>query len=88
MVDSWWHNLGPDLRALWESGDHEAFEGYIEEGLRQDPALATIWGWRAKPYGIDAPFEPLTEVARYGLTPVVNRITTPLLISYPDGERF
>ncbi|MFF4692811.1 hypothetical protein [Streptomyces sp. NPDC001307] len=72
MVDCWWHNLGPDLRALWESGDLEAFEGYIEQGLRQDPALAAMWGWRAKPSGIDAPFDLLTEVAQYDLTPVVN----------------
>ncbi|QTD98514.1 alpha/beta hydrolase family protein [Streptomyces cyanogenus] len=88
VADSWWHNLGPDLRALWESGDRAAFDGFITEGLRQDPALAAQWRWRAKPYGIDSPFDLLTEVSRYDVTPVADRITTPLLITDPDGEHF
>ncbi|KOG75379.1 MULTISPECIES: alpha/beta hydrolase family protein [Streptomyces] len=88
VADSWWRNLGPDLRALWESGDREAFDGYVGEGLKQDPALAATWRWRAKPYGIESPFALLTEVSRYDVTPVAGRITTPLLITDPDGEQF
>jgi hypothetical protein len=88
VADSWWHNLGPELRALWESGDRAAFDGFIGEGLRQDPALAALWHWRARPYGIDSPFDLLTEVSRYDVTPVARRITTPLLITDPDGEHF
>ncbi|MFJ4947919.1 alpha/beta hydrolase family protein [Streptomyces sp. NPDC088760] len=88
VADSWWHNLGPELRGLWESGDREAFDGFLQEGLGQDPALAATWRWRAKPYGIDSPFDLLTEVSRYDVTPVAGRITTPLLITDPDGEHF
>ncbi|GGJ13841.1 hypothetical protein [Streptomyces brasiliensis] len=34
---------------------------------------------RAKAYGIDSPFALPTEIARYDVTPVVDRITAPLL---------
>ncbi len=88
VVDSWWHNLGADLIGLWESGDRDTFDSSIEEGLAQDPALAAMWRWRAKPYGIDSPFNLLTEVSRYDVTPVADRITTPLLVTDPDGEHF
>ncbi|WP_460108557.1 alpha/beta hydrolase family protein [Streptomyces sp. YKOK-J1] len=88
VVDSWWHNLGPELRELWESGDREAFDGFLGEGLSQDPALAATWRWRAKPYGIESPSDLLAEVSRYDVAPVAGRITTPLLITDPDGEHF
>ncbi|MFE0511031.1 alpha/beta hydrolase family protein [Streptomyces sp. NPDC058964] len=88
VADSWWHNLGPELRALWESGDRTAFDRVMTEALDGDPALAATWRWRAKPYGIDSPFDLLTEVSAYDVTPFVERITTPLLITDPDGEHF
>ncbi|MFF7973218.1 alpha/beta hydrolase family protein [Streptomyces sp. NPDC007905] len=88
VVDSWWPSLGADLRGLWESGDRDTFDRVVEGALAQDPALAATWRWRAKPYGIDSPFDLLVEVSRYDLTPVADRITTPLLITDPDGEHF
>ncbi|MEU0965753.1 dipeptidyl aminopeptidase [Streptomyces sp. NPDC005917] len=88
VVDSWWHNLGPDLRALWESADRAAFDGIIAQALGEDPALAAIWRWRAKPYGIDSPFDLLSEISAYDITPVADRISTPLLITDPEGEHF
>ncbi|MFE0380503.1 alpha/beta hydrolase family protein [Streptomyces inhibens] len=57
VAESWWHNLGPELRGLWDSGDRETFD-------------------------------LLTEVSRYAVEPVAHRITTPLLITDPDGEHF
>ncbi|MEU5211689.1 dipeptidyl aminopeptidase [Streptomyces sp. NPDC020742] len=88
VAESWWHNLGPDLRALWESGDRETFDRLMNEALEESPALAAVWRWRAKPYGITSPFALLTEVARYTVAPVVHQITTPLLITDPEGENF
>ncbi|WP_336112615.1 alpha/beta hydrolase family protein [Streptomyces sp. PTD9-10] len=88
VVDSWWHNLGPGLRGLWESGDRAAFDRVVESALAQDRALAATWRRRAKPYGIDSPYDLLAEVSRYDVMPVVDRITTPLLITDPDGEHF
>ncbi|WP_220377839.1 alpha/beta hydrolase family protein [Streptomyces inhibens] len=88
VAESWWHNLGPELRGLWDPGDRETFDRVMHEALEQDPALAAMWRWRAKPYGIPSPFDLLTEVSRYTVEPVAHQITTPLLITDPDGERF
>ncbi|MDN5384451.1 dipeptidyl aminopeptidase [Streptomyces sp. LB8] len=88
VAESWWRNLGPDLRRLWDSGDREAFDSVVSEGLKADPALAATWRWRAKPYGIDSPYDLLAEVGRYNVLPVVQRITTPLLITDPEDEHF
>ncbi|MGW1893213.1 response regulator [Streptomyces sp. NPDC002004] len=88
VAESWWHNLGPELRALWDSGDRETFDRVMHEGLGSEPALAAMWRWRAKPYGIESPYDVLAEVAKYNVLPVAHRITTPLLITDPEGEHF
>ena len=46
------------------------------------------WEWRAKPYGLESPFDVFTAARRYNLTEVVDQITTPLLITDPEGEQF
>lgn len=88
VVASWWPHLGPDLRALWESGDRESFDRILCDAMAESPGLAAMWRWRAKPYGIESPFDLLTEVSRYTVLPVAHRITTPLLITDPEGEHF
>ncbi|MER8028284.1 dipeptidyl aminopeptidase [Streptomyces bauhiniae] len=97
VAESWWQHLGPDLRELWECGDRDAFDAIIGEALEQNPALAAMWRWRAKPYGVETPYDLLcevsrydllTEVSRHDLTRVVDHITTPLLITDPEGEHF
>ncbi|MFI0714351.1 alpha/beta hydrolase family protein [Streptomyces inhibens] len=88
VAENWWHSLGPELRGLWDSGDRETFDRVMHEALEQDPALAAMWRWRANPYGILSPFDLLTAVSRYTVEPVAHQITTPLLITDPDGEHF
>ncbi|MEU2392598.1 dipeptidyl aminopeptidase [Streptomyces sp. NPDC007369] len=88
VADSWWRNFPPELRALHDSGDREAFDTAIREGLAEEPEFAAYWRWRAKPYGIDSPHDLLTELGRYDLTGVLDRITVPLLVTSPEGEQF
>lgn len=88
VVDSWWHNFPPELRELFDTGDREAFDGVMREGIAQDGELSAYWRWRAKPYGIESPYDLLAEVARYDLTGVLDRITVPLLVTSPEGEHF
>ncbi|MGW5345126.1 alpha/beta hydrolase family protein [Streptomyces sp. NPDC004050] len=88
VADSWWHNFPPELRALYASGDRDAFDTAVREGLAEDPGFAAYWRWRAKPYGIDSPYDLLTEVGRYDLAGVLDRITVPLLVTSPEGEQF
>jgi hypothetical protein len=52
------------------------------------PAERQNWEWRAKPYGLDSPFDVFRAARRYNLTDVVDRITTPLLITDAGGEQF
>ncbi|MBV2356557.1 dipeptidyl aminopeptidase [Streptomyces sp. J2-1] len=87
VADSWWQGLG-ELRGLWESGDRDTFDRVMNGALGADPSLAAMWRWRAKPYGITSPYDLLTEIARYDLTPVLDRVTTPLLVTEPEGEHF
>ncbi|THA81716.1 dipeptidyl aminopeptidase [Streptomyces sp. A0592] len=88
VVDSWWNHFPPELRELFDSGDRDAFDGSMREGLAEDGEFAAYWRWRAKPYGIDSPFDLLTEIGRYDLTGVLDRITVPLLVTSPEGEQF
>ncbi|WP_426756757.1 alpha/beta hydrolase family protein [Myxococcus sp. Y35] len=84
---SWTSNLPPELVALLRAGDREAFN----EAMRQadaDPVLARVLAFRSRPYGMRTPFDTFTEVGRYHLRDVVDRITTPLLITDPDDEQF
>ena len=43
---------------------------------------------RAKPYGLQSPFDVFTAARRYNLADVVEQIRTPLLITDPEGEQF
>ncbi|MFD8420705.1 alpha/beta hydrolase family protein [Streptomyces sp. NPDC059466] len=88
VAESWWHRLGPELRGLWDSGERDTFDRVVREALAADPALAASWRRRARPYGVDSPYDLLAEVSRYDVTPVAGRIRTPLLITAPEGEHF
>ncbi|MFJ6783131.1 alpha/beta hydrolase family protein [Streptomyces yangpuensis] len=88
VVDSWWNNFPPELRELFDSGDRDAFDGVMREGIAEDKEFAALWRWRAKPYGIDSPYDLLTEMGRYDLTGVLDQITVPLLVTSPEGEHF
>jgi len=52
------------------------------------PAERQNWEWRAKPYGLESPFDVFTAVRQYNLDEVVDQITTSLLITDPEGEQF
>lgn len=54
----------------------------------KDPTVARTLTFRAKPYGKTSPFDLLTEVNRYTLYDVVDKITTPMLITDPEDEQF
>jgi hypothetical protein len=81
--------LPPGLRQLLEAGDRQTFDRLFDEGMQQaPPAQKQNWEWRAKPYGLQSPFDVYTAARRYNLADVVDQITTPLLIADPEGEQF
>jgi hypothetical protein len=81
--------LPPGLQQLLEAGDRQTFDRLFDEGMQQaPPTQKQNWEWRAKPYGLQSPFDVYTAARRYNLADVVDQITTPLLIADPEGEQF
>ena len=61
----------------------------FNEGMQSAPlAQRQNWEWRAKPYGLRSAFDVFTAARRYNLADVADQITTPLLITDPEGEQF
>jgi hypothetical protein len=61
----------------------------MEESLLQGSlSQRQNWAWRAKPYGTSSPYEVFVEARRYSLAGVVEAISTPMLITDPEGEQF
>lgn len=86
VARAWNAHLPAQLRGLLETGDRDRFNAAM--AAPGDPESARMLAFRAKPYGQQTPFDLLTEVNRYNLAGVVNKITTPMLITDPDDEQF
>ena len=54
----------------------------------QQATLAERQNWDAPPYGLQSPFDVFSAARQYNLADVVDQITTPLLITDPEGEQF
>jgi hypothetical protein len=85
----WGDAIPTELRQLLDSGDKQNFDRFFEEGMQAAPPVQRQnWEWRAKPYGLNSPFDVFTAARQYNLADVVDQITTPLLITDPEGEQF
>lgn len=84
---SWTSNLPAVLIDLLKSGDSADFNGAMQEA-HADPVLDRTLAWRSKPYGASTDFEAFTAVLAYELDDTAAAITTPLLITEPEGEQF
>ena len=69
-------------------GKDHAFDRDLDLGLRLSKATAATWRFRARPYGVDGYAATIREVQRYDARDAVARITTPLLVTSPEGEQF
>lgn len=84
---SWMNHLPPPMIALLDAGDKATFNSYMAQ-VSSDPAEAREFAFRARPYGVDDPYDLFTAVRTYQLRDVAARIRTPLLITAPDDEQF
>jgi hypothetical protein len=61
VFEPWAKAAPPELRQLLDSGDKKDFDRFFEEGMKEaTPAERQNWEWRAKPYGLQSPFDVFT----------------------------
>jgi hypothetical protein len=87
--EPWWNALSEPMRRCLRAGDQPGFDQLMQESLQEgSPAQRQNWEWRAKPYGTSSPYEVFVEARRYSLAGVAESISTPMLITDPEGEQF
>lgn len=87
VATSWLAYLPKEMVQLLDGGQKELFNQYMSEGP-DDPASARTFAFRARPYGVDDPYDLFTAVRGYELREVAGQIRTPLLITDPEDEQF
>jgi hypothetical protein len=88
VYEPWAKAVPAELMQLLDSGEKD-FDRFFNEGMKEaPPAERQNWEWRAKLYGLQPPFDVFTAARQYNLADVVDQITTPLLITDPEGEQF
>ena len=85
---SWMQHLPPEMIALLDGGEKDTFNRYMTESAGSDPDMERTFAFRARPYGIDDPFDLFTTLRMYQLRDVAAQIRTPLLITDPEDEQF
>jgi hypothetical protein len=88
VARSWSQHIPHVLRAAYEKGEKERFDKEMAVAMRLRPGARQTWGFRARPYGVTGFSAVLDAVSRYTVEDVAEKITTPLLITEPDGEQF
>jgi dienelactone hydrolase len=88
VATSWEHEVPKSLLKLLDKGDDHAFDRDMELGMRLSRTTARTWRFRARPYGVDGYAATLREVRRYDAADVAGQVTTPLLVTSPEGEQF
>ncbi|MCS5498728.1 prolyl oligopeptidase family serine peptidase [Cnuibacter physcomitrellae] len=89
VSESWLSHFPKSMVSLLDRGEKERFDHEMELGMRFAGGLAASWSFRARPYGTQGYFDTMTEVRKYTITAeLAAQITTPLLITSPEGEQF
>lgn len=88
VATSWEHEVPKSLLKVLDKGDDHAFDRDMELGMRLSKGTARTWRFRARPYGADGYAATLREVRRYDASDVAGQVTTPLLVTSPEGEQF
>jgi hypothetical protein len=86
---SWLGHLPESMVPMLTNGDKKTFDDLMSVGTSSDdPIQAQLMAWRGKPYGITDPYELFKAAMEYKLGDLTRKITTPLLITDPEGEQF
>jgi hypothetical protein len=85
---AWISHFPEPLMRLYRAGEREQFERAIAAATAEDPAMVALGAKRMEPYGTEVTFDVLTELERWDLTGIVERIRCPMLITDPEDEQF
>ncbi|MCU1403952.1 MAG: dipeptidyl aminopeptidase [Glaciihabitans sp.] len=85
---SWTDHLPKNLTKLLDEGERKKFDQEMAFGLKFSPGIERTWQFRARPYGAKGYSETLEAVRAYSITDTASSISTPLLITDPEGEQF
>jgi hypothetical protein len=85
---SWTSHLPASLVTLLDEGKNEKFDRDMAIGMKFSPETGRTWNFRARPYGTSGYAETIEAVRTYTVKEVAAQITTPLLITDPEGEQF
>ena len=85
---SWTSQLPKSLTKVLDKGQNEKFDKEMSFGMKFSPETERTWLFRARPYGADGFAETINAVRAYNVADVARQITTPLLITSPEGEQF
>ncbi|MFD6164550.1 alpha/beta hydrolase family protein [Oerskovia sp. NPDC060287] len=88
VAASWTTTMPKALLKLLDEGKDHAFDRDMDLGLRLSKGTAATWRFRSRPYGVEGYAATLRAVQKYDLRDVAARITTPLLVTAPEGEQF
>ncbi len=83
---SWTGHLPPPMMELLAAGKTDDFDSYMSAGM--SPEVARLWAYRAAPYGQSGYAATVAAVQQYRLGDAAASITTPLLVTSPEGEQF
>lgn len=85
---SWTSQLPKSMNKLLEEGQSTKFDREMSFGMKFSPETERTWQFRARPYGTTGFAETIQAVREYNMADVADQITTPLLITSPEGEQF
>ena len=90
VSSSWVGHLPKEMADMLRTGDRATFDQWMQFGSSaKDEQEQQVLAWRGKPYGIDDPYDLFTAVLTYRIdADLATKITTPLLITAPEGEQF
>lgn len=90
VSSSWLAPLSEPMRTQFRNGERTEFDREMHLVGLLSPATAATLRFRGKPYGVngDSIFALYQTVGAYRLGEEIERITTPVLITDPDGEQF
>lgn len=90
VAESWTAQIPAHLIALLADGAAGAkkFDRDLALGMKFSPETERTWNFRARPYEKSGYAATVIAVQQYTLTDAAASITTPLLITSPEGEQF